>query len=98
MDIVFCQRTGSPNNFEDLRTMDCPIIQVTTDNLSKSEQRSEVLVEKYKALHQSSDFELRSLGVVLQYYPNLRKILKTGGTKRRTHEQRREAKRKREDN
>ena len=42
--IVYCQRTWSPNNFEDLRTLDCPIIQVTTDILSKSEQRSEVLV------------------------------------------------------
>ena len=96
--IVYCQRTGSPNIFEDLRTLDCPIIQVTTDILSKSEQRSEVLVEKYKALHQSSDLGLRSLGVVLHYYPNLRKILKTRGAKRRTHEQRREAKKKREDN
>ena len=79
--IVYCQRTGSPNIFEDLRTLDCPIIQVTTDILSKSEQRSEVFVEKYKALHQSSDLELRSLGVVLHYYPNLRKILKTRNTK-----------------
>ena len=96
--IVDCQRTGSPNIFEDLRTLDCPIIQVTTDILRKSEQRSEVLVEKYKALHHASDLELRSLGVVLHYYPNLRKVLKTRGTKRRTHEQRREAKRKREDN
>ena len=78
--IIYCQRTGSPNIFEDLRTLDCPIIQVTTDILSKSEQRSEVLVEKYKALYQSSDLELRSLGVVLHYYPNLRKILKTRGT------------------
>ena len=96
--IVYCQRTGSPNFFEDLRTLDSPIIQVTTDILSKSEQRSEVLVEKNKALHQSSDLELRSLGVVLHYYPNLRKILKTRCTKRTTHEQRREAKRKREEN
>ena len=95
--IVCCQRTGSPIIFEDLRILDCPIIQVTTDILSKSEQRSEVLVEKYKAIHQSSNLELRFLGVALHYYPNLRKILKTRGTKRRTHEQRREAKRKRED-
>ena len=73
--IVYCQRIGSPNIFEDLRTLDCPIIQVTTDILSKSEQRSEVFVEKYKPLHQSSDLELRSLGVVLLYYPNLKKIL-----------------------
>ena len=96
--IVYCQGTGSPDLFEDLRTLDCPIVQVTTDILSKSEQCSEVLVEKDKALHQSSDLELRSLVVVLHYYPNLRKILKTRGTKRRTHEQRREAERKREDN
>ena len=96
--MVYCQRIGSPNIFEDLRTLDCPIIQVTTDTLSKSEQRSEVLVEKYKALHQSSDLELRSLRVVQHYYPNLRNILKTRGTKRRTHEQRRQAKSKREDN
>ena len=96
--IVYCQCTGSPNIFEDLRTSDCPIIQVTTDMLSKSEQRSEVLVEKYKALHQSSDLQFKSLGVGLHYYPNLRKIFKTRGTKRRTYEQRREAKREREDN
>ena len=37
--IVYCQRTGSPNIFEDLRTVDCLITQVTTDFLSKSEQR-----------------------------------------------------------
>ena len=96
--VVYCQRTWSPNIFEDLRTFDCPIIQVTTVILSKPEQRSEVLVEKYKALHQSSDLEPRSLGVILHFYPKLRKILKTRGTKRRTHEQRIEAKRKREDN
>ena len=92
--IVFCQRTGSPNIFEDLRKLNCPIIQVTTDILSKSEQRSEVLVEKYKALHQSSDLELGSLCLVLYYYSNLRKTLETRGTKGRTCEQRREAERK----
>ena len=42
--------------------------------------------------------ELRSFGVVLPYYPNLRKILRTKGNKRRTHDQRREANSKREIN
>ena len=73
-----------------------PIIQVTTDNWCESVQRSEVIFEKYKALDQSSDLELRFSGVVLQYYPNVWKILNI--RMRRTHEQRREAKTKREDN
>ena len=44
----------SPNIFENLRTLDCPIIQVTTDNLSKREQRKGVIVQNYKALQESS--------------------------------------------
>ena len=35
--MVYCQGTGSPNIFEDLRTLDCPIILDTTDIVRKLE-------------------------------------------------------------
>ena len=62
--VLHCLRTESPNIFKELRTLDCAIIHITTDDLSKSEQRSDVLKEKYKALNQSRHLEIRSLGVV----------------------------------
>ena len=40
--------------------MDSPIINFTTDIQSKAEQHNEVPIETYKALHQSSDLEVRS--------------------------------------
>ena len=65
--IVYCQRTGTENIFDELRTLDTIVIDVTKHLISKSESLDENITGLYRELHQSSDLELRSLSVVLHY-------------------------------
>ena len=92
--IVYCQRTGAENIFDELRTLDTIVIDVTKHLISKSESLDENITGLYRELHQSSDIELRSLSVVLHYYPNLHAILKTRSTKSKPSKNRRRAKKR----
>ena len=64
----------------------CFAIDVITNIISASEMLDEATLTEYKKLHQSAELELRQLGVVLQYYLNIRRICKTRGIKRRRTE------------
>ena len=91
---VTCQRVGAPYIFDDLvKALDCYVIDVTKHVISASEQIDESVFAEYRRLHQHSDIELRTLATVLHYYPNIKRIFKTRGTKRRSAGERREAKR-----
>ena len=83
--VVTCQRVGAPYIFDDLvKALDCYVIDVTKHVIGASEQIDE-------SVH--SDIELRTLVSVLHYYPNIKRIFNTRGTKRRSAGDRREAKR-----
>ena len=93
--VVTCQRESAPYLFDDLvRALSCYVIDVTQHVISASEQLDDSVIAGYRRLHQSPDLELRTLGVVLHYYPNINRIFKTRGTKLRTTKERREAKRR----
>ena len=66
---------------------------MTKHVISASEQIDESVLAEYRRFHQHSDIELRTLATVLHYYPNIKRIFKTRGTKRRSAGERREAKR-----
>ena len=55
--IVYCQREGTDNIFDQLGTLDTTVFDITKDIISKSEQQSKTLIEKYRALHQSPNLE-----------------------------------------
>ena len=77
-----CQRVGAPYIFDDLvKALDCYVIDVTKHVISASEQIDESVLAEYRRLHQHSDIELRTLATVLHYYPNIKRIFKTRGTK-----------------
>ena len=80
--------------FDDLvKALDCYVIDVTKHVISASEQIDESVLAEYRRFHQHSDIELRTLATVLHYYPNIKRICKTRGNKRRSAGERREAKR-----
>ena len=56
---------------------------VATHVFNESDQENEKLNKFYREIHQSPDLELRTFDVMLHDYPNLQKIYKTRGTKRR---------------
>ena len=96
-DIVYCQCEGTDNIFDRWRTLDTTVFDNTNDILSKSEQQKETLIEKYRKLLQSPSLELRTLGVVLHYYSNPQKKFTKRGTKRRSHGERRQSKKRKLD-
>ena len=89
--VVTCQREGAPYIYDELvRTLDCFVIDLPKHIISASEQAEESVVAEYRKLHQSPDFELRTLGIILHYYPNINRIFKKRGTKRRSAKERRD--------
>ena len=81
--IVYCQHNGTPNIFDLLhKSLNCFVVDITKHILSKSEQLNDTIMERYRVLHQSIDQELRTLPVILHYYPRIERIFKTSGSKR----------------
>ena len=76
--IVHCQRNGTPN----IQKLNCFVVDITKHILSKLKQLNDTIIERYRVLHQSIDQELRTLSVILHYYPRIERIFKTRGSKR----------------
>lgn len=93
--VIYCQRTGAPNIFNQLRELDIFVIDIPSHILSKTEQLDTSIKAQYKKLHQSPDAELRSLAVVLHYHPQLNLIYRQRSSKPRPSKSRRRAKRNR---
>ena len=76
--VVTCYKHGAPPMFNTLlESLNCYVIDVITHIISASEKLDEPTLTEYKKLHQSPELELRSLGVVIHYYPNIKRIFKT---------------------
>ena len=73
--IVYCQRDGAPYILEDLKKLPIPVVQVTTDIISSSKQDKDLL-EGYRALHQETAFEIKTLAIIRNNNNNLSDILK----------------------
>ena len=87
--VVTYQRDGRPPIVNTLlESLNCYLI------ISASEKLEQATLIEYKKLHKSPEPELRSLGVELHYYPNIKRIFSTRGIKRRTIGERREAKKR----
>ena len=79
---VYCifqdQRTRSLNIYNQLRTLDIIVHNVTTDLINNSEQKKTSIWVKRAVICTNHQYlELRILGVFLLHYPNLRKVYKT---------------------
>ena len=94
--VVTCQREGAPYIFDKLvKALKSYVIDLTKDIIRASEQTDELVLAEHRELYQYPDVELRSLASVLHYNTDIKRILKTRGTKRRSAGGRREAKRRR---
>ena len=89
--VVTYQRNGTALIFNILvDSLNCYVI------ISASQKLGEATLTEYKKLHQLLELEFRSFGVVLHYYPNIKRIFKARRIKRRTIGEIREAKRRRQ--
>ena len=90
--IIYCHRWGATNIFEHLLELNITVIDITKHILTKTEQINNTIKANFKKLHQSHDQELRSLAVVLHYYPRLKLILRQRSKQPKPSKSRRRAK------
>ena len=74
--IVHCRRNGTENIKGSLFSTSILVLNVVKDFISKRKAKDQVLIEKYKELHQPSSLELKTLLLLKRYSANLN-ILKT---------------------
>ena len=65
--IVYCRREGTPDLFSQLLGTGVLIIPATKRLLSKSKQNDPEQLKEYLKLHQSAEFELKSLRLVVAH-------------------------------
>ena len=73
--IVYCQRIEATNVLADLRQLSIPVIEITTELISRKKQQNQELVDTYLNLHQPDFFELHSLEIIIKNYCNLSALL-----------------------
>ena len=74
--IVYCRRNGTEDIEESLGSTGILVLNVVKDFISKRKAKDQVLIEKYKELHQPPSLELKTLLLLRRYSANLN-ILKT---------------------
>ena len=72
--LVYCERIGAPDAFDDLRDQDFIVIRVTENLLSRRKQNDIPLLNEYSRLHPVADIELKSLFIVLEHRNNLKAL------------------------
>ena len=93
--VVHCKRDGAPDIFAELLALkerNVFIIDVPTHILSRTESENLSVRRQYQKLHQSADQELRTLSVILHYFPDLKKLYRTRTRTPRPSKSRRKAK------
>ena len=93
--VVHCKRDGAPDIFAELLALkerNVFIIDVPTHILSRTESENLSVRRQYQKLHQSGDQELRTLSVILHYFPDLKKLYRTRTRTPRPSKSRRKAK------
>ena len=74
--IIYCRRNGTQDIEESLGSTGILVLNVVKDFISKRKAKDQVLIEKYKELHQPPSLELKTLLLLRRYSANLN-ILKT---------------------
>ena len=74
--IVYCRRNGTEDIEESLGSTGILVLNVVKDFISKRKAKDQVLIEKYKELHQPPSSELKTLLLLRRYSADLN-ILKT---------------------
>ena len=74
--IVYCRRNGTADIEESLGSTGVFVLNVVKDFISKRKAKDQVLIEKYKELHQPPSLDLKTLLLLRRYSDNLN-ILKT---------------------
>ena len=92
--IVCCRRNGTEDTEESLGSTGILALNVVKDFISKLKAKNQVLIEKYKELHQPPSLELKTLLLLRRYSANLN-IPKTRNKRNRLPLKARKAKRNR---
>ena len=74
--IVYCRRNGTEDIEESLGSTGILVLNIVKEFISKRKAKNQVLIEKYKELHQPPSLELKTLLLLRRYSSNLN-ILKT---------------------
>ena len=74
--IVYCRQNGTEDIEESLVSTDILLLNVVKNFISKRKAKDQVIIEKYKELHQILSLELKTLLLLRRYSANLT-ILKT---------------------
>ena len=91
--LIYCQRQGAPNILDHLRRSTAiPVLDITTDLISKRKQKDKKLLSEYKSLHQKAFLEIKTLTTIRNKGYNLKAFLKK---KKKPSKKQREAARRR---
>ena len=80
--IVYCQRVGTPNSYQAIKSAGIPAISVNKNLVSKRKHRDKVHGFKYSVIHQSPLQELKSLNIVLKNGGDLKSLRPNTRTKK----------------
>ena len=73
--IVYCPREGTPDIYNQLKRSTLVTIHLVKDIVSKRKQKDLSLLKEYRAIHQRSALELKTLTIVLTHKSNLRSLI-----------------------
>ena len=88
--ISYCQRIGTPNVFQQLRSTGVLVIDLVNSLLPARQVRKQFFPETFRQLHQKANLELRTVTIIRRYQNQLHRFTKK---KTRLSERRRAAKR-----
>ena len=82
MALVYCQRNRTPDIFLQLKETNILVLHIEKDFISLRKQKDLDYLQNLKALHQSSDIELKHLNLVLKNENDLSQITARSRPKR----------------
>ena len=69
--IVYCRRNGTDNIEKELKKTSILVLNIIEDFISKRKAKDQILIEKYKELHQPPSLELKTLLLLRRYSAEL---------------------------
>ena len=69
--IVYCRRNGTDNIEKELKKTGILVLNIVEDFISKRKAKDQILIEKYKELHQPPSLELKTLLLLRRYSADL---------------------------
>ena len=69
--IVYCRRNGTDNIEKELKKTGILVLNIVEDFISKRKAEDQILIEKYKELHQPPSLELKTLLLLRRYSADL---------------------------